>query len=293
MLHRKIRLGSLALRWTTMEDPDRSTQRYSLGSHADELERLDHQAAAIERPTRVLLQAAGITSGMRVLDLGTGLGHVARMAGEMVGPTGSVLGIDQSADAIAVAQQRTRDAGASQVTFLTGDVTTWQTDQRFDAIVGRLVLFHVPDPAALVRRQIEALHPGGRFVALDFDLGGTRAEPRVDVVTQAVGWVEDAFRAAGAWPRIGARLGTILGREGLIAVNTFGIQAYLSSDDSSGARLLAGVVRSLAPVIIRHGIASAEDLGLSTLEARIAEQVRAADAVILPPTVVGAWGQRR
>jgi hypothetical protein len=73
-------------------------------------------------------------------------------------------------------------------------------------------------------------------------------------------------------------------------VTTVGAQAYLSPEDPSGPALLAGVVRSLAPAIIRHGIATAGQLDLATLEQRITEAVRHADALILPPTVVGAWG---
>jgi hypothetical protein len=56
-----------------------------LGSHAEELTRLDHQAAAIERPTRLLLQAAGIGPGLGVLDLAADrrrrVGIRARMRG--------------------------------------------------------------------------------------------------------------------------------------------------------------------------------------------------------------------
>jgi ubiquinone/menaquinone biosynthesis C-methylase UbiE len=83
---------------------------YVLGNEAEELERLDRQAQMIERPTRLLLQAAGLTKGMRVLDLGTGVGHVARLAGEIVGPTGSVTGLDQSRDVLAAARDRTKAA---------------------------------------------------------------------------------------------------------------------------------------------------------------------------------------
>jgi ubiquinone/menaquinone biosynthesis C-methylase UbiE len=274
-----------------MQDQTHTGQRYVLGNHAEELARLDHQAAVIERPTRLLLHAAGLTAGMRVLDLGTGLGHVARLAGEMVGPTGSVLGIDQSADALAVARERTQQAGMAQVTFAEGNVLEWRAPAPFDAIVGRLLLFHVPDPIAVVRHHLQNLRPGGVFVAVDFDLGGTRTEPPVALVATAGRWVHDAFRAAGAWPRVGARLGTILEDAQLTRVGTFGIQAYLSSRDPSGPRLLAGVVRSLAPAIVAHGLATGDELDLPTLEQRIGEAVRAVNAVILPPTVVGAWGR--
>ena len=75
-------------------------------------------------------------------------------------------------------------------------------------------------------------------------------------------------------------------------MTTFGVQSYLRPDDPAAAALLAGVVRSLADAITAHGIATAEQRGLTTLEQRIADQLRREQAVLLPPTVVGAWGRR-
>jgi ubiquinone/menaquinone biosynthesis C-methylase UbiE len=273
-----------------VHDEIRSEHQYSLGSHAEELARLDRQAAAIEHPTRLLLQSAGLAPGVRVLDLGTGLGHVAMMTGGFVAPAGRVVGIDQAAEMTTVARQRAKDAGVAHVTFEQGDVNTWRADEHFDAITARLLLFHVANPGAVVRHHTSNLRPAGMFVAIDFDIGAARSEPAVPIVTEAIRWILEAFQAAGAWPRIGARLGTILEGAGLTGVTTFGIQTYLAPDNPAGPRLIAGVVRSLAPLIIRHGIATAEQLNAATLERRIAEQVREANAVILPPTVAGAWG---
>jgi SAM-dependent methyltransferase len=265
-------------------------QQYVLGNNAEELSRLDHQSAVIERPTRLVLQAAGLAKGIRVLDLGCGLGHVARLAGEIVGPTGSVIGLDRSLDALSVARERTERAGATNVHFIDGDATSWRTPDPFDAILGRLLLFHVANPAAVAKHHLGNLRPGGMFVAIDFDIGGSRAEPAIALVDDLLGWVQEAFRAAGAWPHIGARLGVLLGEAGFERVATFGVQAYLAPLDPSGPALLAGVVRSLAPAIIRHGIATAEQLDVATLERRLAEAAQHHNAVILPPTVVGAWG---
>ncbi len=273
-----------------MERQAGSGRNYVLGHTEEELQRLDHQAETIERPTRLFLQAAGLKTGMRVVDLGSGLGHVARLAGEMVGPAGSVLGIERSRDALAVARERTERAGLSHVDFLEGDITTWRASEPVDAIVGRLLLFHVSDPAAVARHHIDNLIPGGVFISIDFDIGGARAEPPVAIVEETAGWVEAAFRAAGAWPRIGARLGVTLEQAGFTGVTTFGVQRYISPQDRNGPALLAGVARSLAPAILGHGIATPEQLRLETLEARIGEAVRQADAVFIPPTVVGAWG---
>jgi len=254
------------------------------------LERLDQQAAVIERPTRMILQAAGLAAGMRVLDLGCGLGHVSALAGQVVGPTGSVLGLDQSPDALAAARDRAERAGTTNVHFIEGDATAWRSSEPFDAILGRLLLFHLTDPAAVVRHHLSNLRPGGMFVAIDFDLGGSRTEPRVALADEVLRWVEAAFRAAGASPRIGARLGLLLADGGCERVSTFGIQAYLAPLERSGPALLAGVARSLAPAIIHHGIATAEQLDIATLEHRLAQAQRENHASLLPPTVVGAWG---
>lgn len=88
-----------------------SAQRYSLPALEAEMARLDAQADNIAAATALLLRGAGIARGMRVLDLGTGLGHVAFQVAELVGPTGTIVGIDQSEPTLAVAEQRRVAAG--------------------------------------------------------------------------------------------------------------------------------------------------------------------------------------
>ena len=56
--------------------------------------------------------------------------------------------------------------------------------------------------------------------------------------------------------------------------------------------MLAAVVRTLAPQIVAQGIATEDELGLASFEERLRQQVAAAHAVVLVPTVVGAWGRR-
>jgi ubiquinone/menaquinone biosynthesis C-methylase UbiE len=114
--------------------------RYVLGSDEAEIERLDQQAAAIAPATALLLRAAGIGPGMRVLDLGTGPGHVASLVAELVGPEGSVLGVDQSETLLAIAESRR----GGNMAFERGDARTFRATEPFDAIVTRLLA--VPPP---------------------------------------------------------------------------------------------------------------------------------------------------
>jgi ubiquinone/menaquinone biosynthesis C-methylase UbiE len=265
---------------------------YVLGSHPDELARLEAQAASIEQATRLLLQAAGIGPGMRVLDLGSGLGHVSELVASLVGPDGSVVGVEQSPELLEAAERRRADAALDRVSFVQGDARTFVAGGTFDAVVGRLILFHLADPPAVVRHHLEALRPGGTVAIVDFDIGAARIEPGVPQVSELIPWIEDAFSSAGAHPRIGARLARILQDAGLEQVESFGLQRYYGPDDPRGPALLASVLRSLAPAIVSNGIATEEELDLPTLEQRIHDQLVENDAVLLPPTVAGAWGRR-
>src|SRR3954466_9329544 len=90
---------------------------YVLGSDDAEIARLDAQAGSIAGATEALLRAAGIGGPMRVLDLRTGLGHVAFQVAALLGPGGTVLGVDRSQPMLEVAERRRAAAGADNVAF--------------------------------------------------------------------------------------------------------------------------------------------------------------------------------
>jgi ubiquinone/menaquinone biosynthesis C-methylase UbiE len=102
--------------------------------------------------TRSLFERAGLHEGMRVLDIGSGTGGVALLAAAMVGATGSVVGVEIDDASVIAATERARRLGATNVTFLAKDIETVALSGSFDAIVGRLVLMHLHDPTAILRR---------------------------------------------------------------------------------------------------------------------------------------------
>ena len=74
-----------------------SQPKYILGHEQSEIDRLMVQSALPF--TERLFKAAGMNPGMRVLDLGCGAGDVSMLAADLVGPSGSVIGIDRSLEA--------------------------------------------------------------------------------------------------------------------------------------------------------------------------------------------------
>lgn len=73
-----------------------------------------------------------------------------------MGQTGSVVGIDQSPRLLAIAEKRRFAAGTENVQFREADVRTFAADRRFDAVVGRLILFYLPDAVKVIRRYAVA-----------------------------------------------------------------------------------------------------------------------------------------
>ena len=135
---------------------------YVLGSDEAEVARLDAQAAMSAPATRLLLAAGKkMLPGMRVLDLGTGLGHLAFEVASLVGPEGRVVGIDQNARLLEIAERRRVAAGLDNVVFVEADVRTFRDAEPFDAVVGRLILFHLPDAVEVLAHHLAGLRAGG------------------------------------------------------------------------------------------------------------------------------------
>ena len=79
---------------------------YVLGQSTYEQERLMLQARLLRPYTDRFFRAVGLRPGMRVLDLGSGVGYVAFLVGDIVGPGGHVLGLDRDPMALDRARQR-------------------------------------------------------------------------------------------------------------------------------------------------------------------------------------------
>ncbi len=140
-------------------------------THTDaERRRLALQSSIIEPYTDRFLRDTGIAEGMHVLDLGCGVGGIALKAGHLVGSTGSVLGIDIDPAALAIATVRASEHALPQVRFLQADLRSFRADKPFDAVTGRHILVHTPDPLALIRRAASFVHPGGIVAFQEFDL---------------------------------------------------------------------------------------------------------------------------
>jgi SAM-dependent methyltransferase len=186
-----------------------TTANYVLGQSVREQERLMFQARLLRPYTEKFFRASGLAPGMRVLDLGSGVGDVALLVADIVGPYGRVVGLDRDAKGLERARQRTVEQGCSSwVSFQATDLDDFSTTEQFDAVVGRFILLYQSDAAATIRRVARFLKPGGivAFHEMDFTIANSSCPPCA-VWDDACWLLAEIFRKGGAHPDFGRGVG--------------------------------------------------------------------------------------
>lgn len=154
--------------------------------------------------------------GMKILDIGCGPGTISTSLADLVGPSGSVIGLDPSAEVIEQASKNSHSTYGN-VTFQVGDAANLHfEDSTFDVVHAHQVLQHVSDPVAILREMRRvAKNPGGIISLREGDLPGSLLYPDLnnlystftDVYTRTAS-------ASGADPQLGRKLHVYLRQAG-------------------------------------------------------------------------------
>lgn len=267
--------------------------RYTMGRSKEETERLIRQERLYGDLTRRFFTEAGITGGMKVLDVGSGAGNVALTVAELVGPNGNVVGVDVNEKILETAQTLVKEAGWTNVEFMAGDARTLDVAGEFDAVVGRLTLMYMGDPAAALKSFTRYLRPGGLIAFEETDLTPYRALVRPDtpLMNKLISWGLGVFERSGAHIGMGLDLYRAFVEAGL-PEPVLHLEAPVGGSETwAGYHYLAEVFRSLLPLLNEYDIATVEEVAWENLEERIrSETVAANRPVVLPPHVT-AWAR--
>jgi demethylmenaquinone methyltransferase / 2-methoxy-6-polyprenyl-1,4-benzoquinol methylase len=114
---------------------------------------------------RRVVRATGLRPGDSAIDLACGTGSLTRALAKTVGPNGSVLGVDFSAEMLRAAEAKP----AANVEYRLGDATDLSgvPSGRFDAATIAYGARNIPDLDGLFAEMARVLKPGGRAVCLE------------------------------------------------------------------------------------------------------------------------------
>jgi ubiquinone/menaquinone biosynthesis C-methylase UbiE len=275
----------------TMSSSGTSTN-YVLGHSAHEYERLTLQARLLRPYTEKYFRSAGIGQGMRVLDVGSGMGDVALLAGDIVGPGGRVVGIDRDVAVLENARRRAGEHGCSSwVSFEATTLDAFNSAEMFDALVGRYILMYQADPGATIRQLLRFVKPGGIVVFHELDFPDpTPSDPPCRLFDEVFRVLGAAFEKAGAPPHYGRRVATAFTGAGLPFPTVVCDGLVGGGRGSYGFRWLANTIISVAPRLDALGLTLPEGLVADEdLHTKIEDAVLATGSQVLMPTQYGAW----
>ena len=120
-------------------------------------------AAAMRESGDALIESLGVTSGMDVLDLGSGDGTTAVPSAQR---GAGVLGVDIAANLVAAGNARARSLGLTNLRFQEGDASDLKelADDSFDLVVSIFGAMFAPRPFDVAKEMVRVTRPGGRIV---------------------------------------------------------------------------------------------------------------------------------
>lgn len=189
---------------------------YVLGTTDAELARLAFQNEVWREATLRLLDELALQPGSRAADLGCGPGLLLADLRARVGPTGSVLAVDESERWGAAVRARCVAAGWDNVSFQRARLEELELEpRRWSGFVLRWVLSFLPDPGALLARLAPALAPGGAIAILDYNHEGLSLFPESAGFRAVVRATRALYASRGGDLWIAGRLPRLLRAAGL------------------------------------------------------------------------------
>ncbi len=269
-----------------------ASANYILGHTDHERRRLTLQAEVLNPLTKDFLKRAGLAVGMRVLDMGCGVGDVSMLAARLVGPTGRVTGVDLDPGALAISKARTDEAELTNLSFVQANLMDYSAPEPYDAVVGRHILIHAPDAFAVLRRAIVHVRPGGLVAFQEYDLSRYYphfpAKPLYERISKM--FVDFFTRVTHA--DIGMRLFQMFHDAELANIHSRAEFIVDGGPQCPFYEWTTETVRSLLPKLEALGVVTAKELDLDTLTDRLRQESITMGGYISGPIMVGTFGQK-
>lgn len=129
-----------------------------------------------------------------MLDLGSGPGFDCFLAAGRVGPEGTVIGVDMTAEMLARARENVKAGGYDNVEFRLGEIEHLPVaDGSVDVIISNCVIDLPPDKEQVFREAFRVLRPGGRLMISDTVMLKPLPEPAQRSVGAFVGCLAGAI----------------------------------------------------------------------------------------------------
>jgi SAM-dependent methyltransferase len=263
-------------------------ERYAIRGGKEGYERLLLLARERWPDTAALFKRAGLSPGMRCIDLGCGGGEVTLEIARLVGPGGSVIGVDMDEIKLNLARREAVGRGLGNVEFRLQDVGDWDEPDGYDAVYCRFLLQHLSQPVGLLRRMWAGVRPGGVLLVEDADFDGWCCHPPNDGFDFFVRTYGQLLQRRGGDHAMGRKLYTCFESAGIPRPQVALTQPAWT--EGEGKTLAWSTLEATREAIVSERVASEAEISAALLA--LQEFTEDPDTLICGPRNFQLWSSR-
>lgn len=241
-----------------------ASDKYLLGRSRREEERLRKQVEELAGEARWLLDRLEIRPGARALELGCGPQGVLELLSERVGPSGTVVGLDQNEGFVARARAHVAEQQLTNVEVVQGDArATHLPRESFDVVFCRLLLVNVPQPEQVVEEMVSLLRPGGVLASHEADYLSHMCDPPSPAWDRLFEMFQAYTRAKGVDLFIGRRIHRMLRDAGIVEPRVHPV-IHVYPHGHHRRSIFLDFVQNVREMLVKDGFAKDEELDALT-----------------------------
>lgn len=235
------------------------------------------------------LSDLGLAQGMRVADLGCGVGTVSLWMAQKVGPSGSVVCVDNSAQQLALAKLKAQENGNGNMTFVEASADHVELpDESFDLVYCRFLLDHLENPQAALAEMRRLLRPQGILATETIDLTGMATDPPDPAYSREVDYMRELSSVRGIDAGSGMKIHRLFRQVGFQRIEVrLNQPAYLQGEEK---RFWEYSVAESIPALVKRGFYTLEHM-----QRRVQgmQQVNADESILVAlPRSVQVWARK-
>lgn len=272
--------------------PESTSRRdeYLLGHSADEEERLRRLPRELAPDSSRFLDQLGIQPGDQAVDIGCGPHGILDLLSERVGPSGKVVGVEQSESTVQLARQFIAQQELQNVEVLHGDAkATGLPRASFDLVHARLVLVNVPEPQRVVEEMIALARPGGVVASHEADWGMSLCDPPSPAWDRLLRVFETYSRSNGVDLFVGRKTHQMFRTGGLLDVQVMpAIHVYPLGN--SRRNILCDLLESVRDHVVMQGLLNEVEFRQQLND--LARHLDDANTLVIPHLFLQVWGRK-
>ena len=263
-------------------------ERYVIRGGKEGYERLQLLARDRWPDTAALFERAGLSAGMRCIDLGCGGGEVTLEIARLIAPGGRVTGVDMDEIKLNLAGRAAVARRLDNVDFRLLNLRDWDEPSAFDVVYCRFVLQHLNQPVDLLSRMWSAVRPGGVLVVEDADIDTFCCHPPNEAFDFFLRTYGQVLKRRGGDDAIGRKLFGHFRAAGIPRPQVTLVQSVWTEGEEK--TLAWSTLEASAEAIVSEGVASKDQVTEALADLR--HLTEDPQTLICGPRVFQLWSRR-